>query len=98
MPRLPAGLVEALLRRTPAYCVDAPVLGHWPVSALDDLMTLLCVPAKAVTQPGLTRSWENSQKKTGPSIKSWAHAIGAIPIESPSPIANVNTPADLLAL
>jgi molybdopterin-guanine dinucleotide biosynthesis protein A len=30
MPRLPADLIEALLRRAPAYCVDAPVLGHWP--------------------------------------------------------------------
>ena len=33
MPRLPVDLVEALLRRAPAYCADAPVLGHW-LSAL----------------------------------------------------------------
>src|SRR5204863_14028 len=27
MPRLPEGLIEALLRREPSYCEDAPVLG-----------------------------------------------------------------------
>lgn len=32
MPVLPAGLVEALLRRAPAFCADAPVLGHWPAA------------------------------------------------------------------
>ncbi|MBJ6123175.1 molybdenum cofactor guanylyltransferase [Sphingomonas mollis] len=29
MPRLPDELIEALLHRGPAYCEDAPVLGHW---------------------------------------------------------------------
>lgn len=29
MPRLPTGLIEALLQRGPSYCEDAPVLGHW---------------------------------------------------------------------
>ena len=81
MPRLPAGLVEALMRRVPAYCGDAPVLGHWPVSALVGLLDLL-------RDPGDKRS---------PSIKYWARAIGAVPIDS-LPIANVNTPEDLLAL
>jgi molybdopterin-guanine dinucleotide biosynthesis protein A len=32
MPRLPGGLIEALLRRMPAYCIEAPVLGHWPAA------------------------------------------------------------------
>ncbi|HEU0067413.1 MAG TPA: molybdenum cofactor guanylyltransferase [Sphingomonas sp.] len=32
MPRVPDGLIEALLRRMPAYCVEAPVLGHWPAA------------------------------------------------------------------
>ena len=118
MPRVPAGLVEALLQRSPSYCVEAPVLGHWPVFAFDMLRDLLCFPAKAGTQPGSARSHmprmcedrpgddptshspsrENKEEKTGPSIKSWARAIGAIPIDSPAPIANVNTTADLLAL
>lgn len=31
-------------------------------------------------------------------MRGWARAIGAIPIASPEPIANVNTPADLAAL
>ena len=30
MPRVPPSLVAALLRRAPAYCAEAPVLGHWP--------------------------------------------------------------------
>lgn len=32
MPRLSFDLIEALLRRAPAYCVDAPVLGHLPAA------------------------------------------------------------------
>lgn len=39
MPRLPAGLLEALIAASPAYCRDAPILGCWPASlalALDD--------------------------------------------------------------
>lgn len=38
MPRLPPGLVAALLRRAPAYCVEAPVLGHWPAALGAQLM------------------------------------------------------------
>lgn len=38
MPWLPAGLIEALLRRAPAYCVEAPVLGHWPSALGAQLM------------------------------------------------------------
>lgn len=32
MPVLPACLMEALLRRAPAFCDDAPVFGHWPAA------------------------------------------------------------------
>jgi len=32
MPRLPDGLIDALVRRAPSYCTDAPVLGHWPAA------------------------------------------------------------------
>ncbi|MEJ8629004.1 molybdenum cofactor guanylyltransferase [Sphingomonas sp. I4] len=32
------------------------------------------------------------------SVRGWVRAIGAIPIASPQPLANVNTPADLAAL
>ncbi|MDB5695439.1 MAG: molybdenum cofactor guanylyltransferase [Sphingomonas bacterium] len=32
MPRVPIALLTALLRRAPAYCSDAPVLGHWPAA------------------------------------------------------------------
>ena len=98
MPRLPDGLVEALLRRAPAYCGEAPVLGHWPVSLLAGLTDLLCVPAKAGTQTVLPPSRENRGPKPGPSIKSWARAIGGVPVDSPQPIANINTLEDLLAL
>ena len=79
MPRLPDGLVEALLRRTPAFCADAPILGHWPVSLAEPLNATLA----------------DSQDR---SERRWAQAVGALPVPSPAPIANVNTPADLLAL
>lgn len=32
MPVLPAGLIEALLRRDSSFCADAPVLGLWPTA------------------------------------------------------------------
>lgn len=38
MPRLSFELIKALLRRAPAYCVDAPVLGHWPAALGAQLM------------------------------------------------------------
>lgn len=41
MPRAPAELIAALLRRAPAYCVDAPVLGHWPAALGAQLMAHL---------------------------------------------------------
>ncbi|WP_375394632.1 molybdenum cofactor guanylyltransferase [uncultured Sphingomonas sp.] len=118
MPRLPGGLVEALLVQAPAYCTGAPVLGHWPVSALDQLLALLTEtmiltpfvlsevekPSPAGIRRIPTSLDTNGGRRTpinfklGPSIRSWASTIGAIPIESPQSIANINTPADLLAL
>lgn len=41
MPRLPDGLIAAIVRRAPAFCADAPVLGHWPVALADDLLAWL---------------------------------------------------------
>ncbi len=38
MPQLPEGLLAALARRTPAYCPDAPVLGHWDTGLADALI------------------------------------------------------------
>ncbi|MGA1797548.1 NTP transferase domain-containing protein [Sphingomonas sp. 4RDLI-65] len=38
MPRLPRGLLAALIRRAPAYCPDAPVLGHWETVSIDGLL------------------------------------------------------------
>ncbi|MCU6455447.1 molybdenum cofactor guanylyltransferase [Sphingomonas sp. A2-49] len=32
------------------------------------------------------------------SVRGWAETIGALPIAAPTPLANVNTPDDLLAL
>jgi molybdopterin-guanine dinucleotide biosynthesis protein A len=32
MPHLPAGLLDALIAASPAYCRDAPILGCWPAS------------------------------------------------------------------
>jgi molybdenum cofactor guanylyltransferase len=79
MPRLPDGLMEALLRRAPAFCTDAPVLGHWPAALGAQLLSWI------ETAPDL-------------SVRGWARSIGALPIASPEPLANVNTPEDLLAL
>lgn len=78
MPRLPTALIWALLRRAPAYCDDAPVLGHWPASLAE----------RALAAAG----------GDDRSVRGWARAIGALPIESPVPLGNVNTPEDLLAL
>ncbi|SEM43001.1 molybdenum cofactor guanylyltransferase [Sphingomonas gellani] len=79
MPRVPKEVFEALLRRGPSYCVEAPVLGHWPAALGAQLLSYL---------------------ETGPSrsVKAWAQSIGALPIDAEVPIANINTPADLLAL
>ncbi|WP_374942812.1 molybdenum cofactor guanylyltransferase [Sphingomonas sp.] len=48
MPRLPDGLIDALLRRVPAYCVEAPVLGHWSAA--------LCAPLLAHLDDAADRS------------------------------------------
>lgn len=78
MPRAPAELIATLLRRAPAYCPDAPVLGHWPAAL------------GAHLQAWLTRDER--------SVRGWARAVGALPISSPVPLANINTRADLDAL
>ena len=78
MPRVPTALIWALLRRAPAYCSDAPVLGHWPVAVLPSLLEMMA---------GEDRS-----------VGGWARSVGALPIASPVPLANVNRPEDLLAL
>ncbi|WP_174292895.1 molybdenum cofactor guanylyltransferase [Sphingomonas bacterium] len=92
MPTLPDGLVEALLRRAPACCADAPVLGHWPAGLADALIGRLASSTPSCEAPG--RHLRNATL----SIRRWAENIGALPIRSPVPLANVNTPADLLAL
>lgn len=79
MPRLPAGLIDALRRRWPSYCVEAPVLGHWPSALGAQLLAHIA----------------SSERR---SVQGWARSIGALPIAAPAPIANVNTPEDLLAL
>ncbi|RZL59750.1 MAG: amino acid ABC transporter substrate-binding protein [Sphingomonas sp.] len=79
MPRLPAALLDALLRRAPSVCSDAPVIGHWPAALAPDLLAHLA----------------RSERR---SVIGWARAIGALPVASPEPLANINTPADLAAL
>lgn len=79
MPQLPAGLVEALLRRAPAFCADAPILAHWPASLAASLVARL--------EAGGDRS-----------VRGWAREVGALPVPSPAPLANINTPADLALL
>lgn len=79
MPRLPAGLIDALLRRAPSYCSDAPIIGHWPAALGAQLLAHI----------------EHAERR---SVTGWARSIGALPIPAPAPLANVNTPEDLLAL
>jgi len=79
MPRLPAALLDALLRRAPSYCSDAPVIGHWPAALAPDLLAHIATSDRRL-------------------VMGWARAIGALPVASPEPLANINTPADLLAL
>ncbi len=78
MPRVPSELLTALLRRAPAFCMNAPVLGHWPAALASDLA-----------------AWLEGEQR---SVRAWALRVGALPIASPVPLANVNTQADLLAL
>jgi molybdopterin-guanine dinucleotide biosynthesis protein A len=79
MPRLPCDLLDALLRRTPSYCVDAPILGHWPAALAHDVLAHIAASGRR-------------------SVQGWARHIGALPIASPAPLANINTPQDLMAL
>lgn len=79
MPRVPATLIEALLRRAPSYCLDAPVLGLWPAALGAQLLSYL-------------------ETVDDRSIRGWAQAIGALPIEAEHPLVNVNTREDLPAL
>lgn len=49
MPRLPEALLSALSRHAPAYCPDAPVLGHWKTGSLENLLTHIeTVPRRSV--------------------------------------------------
>lgn len=78
MPRAPGELIQALLRRGPAVCDNAPVLGHWPAALGAHLL-----------------AWLEGEDQ---SVRGWARAVGALPIASPVPLVNVNTPEDLMAL
>ncbi len=55
MPRLPGDLIQALLEREAAWCVDAPVLGHWPTRYGDDLRAYLLTD-----NPRAVRHWARS--------------------------------------
>lgn len=55
MPRLPAGLLDALLRRAPAYCADVPVLGHWPAALGGPLLAHI-----EVSERRSVRGWANA--------------------------------------
>ena len=79
MPIVPAGLIGRLLRRTPCFCDDAPVLGHWPAALGAQLLAYI----------------EDAEDR---SVFRWARSVGALPIGSPTPLANVNTREDLMAL
>ncbi|MFS0771494.1 molybdenum cofactor guanylyltransferase [Sphingomonas sp. 1P08PE] len=49
MPVLPDELVQALLRRAPAFCAEAPILGLWPAALGAQLLSYLEVaPERSV--------------------------------------------------
>ena len=116
MPDVPGELIDTLLRRAPACCADAPVLGHWPAALAGELIERLSAvapsprpragvqgsapfPADASGPWMPKRARPDGGRKDGTlSVRRWAEAAGALPIHSPMPLANVNTPADLLAL
>jgi molybdopterin-guanine dinucleotide biosynthesis protein A len=104
MPRVPTALLAALLRHSPACCTAAPVLGHWPVSLADGLIARLVQSAPdAGASPRLHGDGGEQhgprQRRTGAlSVRRWAADVGAMPVAAPGPLANVNTPDDLLAL
>jgi molybdopterin-guanine dinucleotide biosynthesis protein A len=97
MPRIPAGLIEMLIARAPAYCSDAPILACWSASTAADLDRYLSTPSKAGGSTGLRLSREHEEGAKDPrlSIRGWALSIDVRPIAASAPIANVNTPTDL---
>jgi molybdopterin-guanine dinucleotide biosynthesis protein A len=84
MPDVPDALLDDLIARAPAYCSDAPILGCWPASAGPGLEARLA-------------GHESGVKSGVLSIRRWAESIGATPVPAPTPLRNVNTPADLRA-
>jgi len=52
MPRLPRGLLDALLRRAPAYCPEAPVLGHLETASTTALIAHILSDAGLDVQIG----------------------------------------------
>lgn len=87
MPDVPAALVAALLERAPACCRQAPILGHWPVAVASGLLDRL---------EGIALSPAGGAKDHALSIRRWAETIDAVTIDTPAPLANINTAADLL--
>ncbi|MGI4731521.1 MAG: molybdenum cofactor guanylyltransferase [Janthinobacterium lividum] len=84
MPDVPRELIGRLLAAAPAYCADAPILGAWPAALAPALIGRLSAAVPGAKDGRL-------------SIRRWATEIGATPVLAPAPLANVNTPADLVA-
>jgi molybdopterin-guanine dinucleotide biosynthesis protein A len=96
MPRVPSELLTALLRRAPAYCEDAPVLGHWPAAL--DAQLMAWVEGGAAQGSGDAQHRWKGRGGEDRSVRRWAREIGALPIASPVPLDNVNRPEDLMTL
>ena len=98
MPDVPEALLAALLGTPPCYCVDAPVLGHWPVALRDDLVARLASSSASSGRTAQDGPDGARQHRSGTlSVRRWASHIGAVAVSSPLPLRNINTIADLLA-
>jgi molybdopterin-guanine dinucleotide biosynthesis protein A len=86
MPEVPDAVIAGLLDACPAYCGDAPILGHWPSSLAAMLLGHISPSSAGVTA--------RSGKQSHLSIRRWADTIGACAVPAPG-LRNINTPADL---
>jgi len=105
----PLGGIAGALGHAAAHGFDSVLtlpcdMPRIPVALLDSLLRRApsyCSDAPVIGHwpvalaPGLLAHIAASERR---SVTGWARTIGALPVASPEPLANINTPADLDAL